>query len=153
MSYRRMYLQRLLNRMVTSVRHGAIKPDDASRTIHECAAMLGLTLAHDLPQNSVIVTGMRKTEKKDMLHAAFRPFGEIAGAAVAPGERGFGLVRFKKPKTVLAVMAQYNRSEIVVSDVAVTVRVLKSSDNQWDPSGRNPSRDPSPAPMSRKSSL
>jgi hypothetical protein len=111
--------------------------------------MLGLTLAHDLSQNSVIVTGMRKTEKKDMLHAAFRPFGEIEGAAVAPGERGFGLVRFRKPKTVLAVMAQYNRSEIVVNDVAVTVKVLKSTDNQWDQNGRNPSRDASPAPLSR----
>ena len=87
---RRAFLQETLNRMVASVRHGLIDPDDASRTIHGCAALLGLELAEPINENSLIVTGMRKTATTDDMVEAFHEFGEIESAAVAPNDRGFG---------------------------------------------------------------
>ena len=58
-------MQETLNKMVASVRHGIISPEDASRTIHECAAMLRLELAEKIPETALIITGMRKAVKAD----------------------------------------------------------------------------------------
>lgn len=83
-------MQEMLNKMVSSVRHGVLGPDDASRAIHECAALLKLQLASDLPVNTVIISGMRKTVTSANVIEAFREFGEIDDAAVASNQRGFG---------------------------------------------------------------
>jgi hypothetical protein len=87
---RRSFMQEMLNKMVSSVRHGVLGPDDASRAIHECAALLNLQLASDLPVTTVIITGMRKTVTAIDVMEAFREFGEIDDAAVASNQRGFG---------------------------------------------------------------
>lgn len=87
---RRHFMQEMLNKMVTSVRHGVLGPDDASRAIHECAALLNLQLASDLPVTTVIITGMRKMAVAADVVQAFREFGEIDDAAVASNQRGFG---------------------------------------------------------------
>lgn len=80
--------------MVATVRRGMIRPVDGTRAIHCCAAMLGLRLEKDLPNNVLIVTGMRKTnnlsEGRFYLMEAFKSFGDIEGAAIAPSNRGFG---------------------------------------------------------------
>jgi len=83
-------MQETLNRMVASVRYGIIQPEDASRTIHGCAAMLGLQLAEDIPETALIVTGMRKMVKRADMIGSFKEFGEIEDAAVSPNARGFG---------------------------------------------------------------
>lgn len=80
----------MLNKMVSSVRHGVLGPDDASRAIHECAALLNLQLASELPVTTVIITGMRKMATATDVRNAFREFGEIEDAAVASKQRGFG---------------------------------------------------------------
>ena len=83
-------MQGLLNRMVATVRYNYIPPEKGSRAIHGAAAMLGLQLAGDLPETAILVSGMRhKAEKKDLIEA-FKVFGEIEDAAVAPNFRGFG---------------------------------------------------------------
>jgi hypothetical protein len=87
---RRAFMQETLNKMVSSVRHGIIAPEEASRTIHGCAAMLGLQLAEDIPETTLIVTGMRKMVERGDVIEAFLEFGEIENAAVAPNARGFG---------------------------------------------------------------
>lgn len=76
--------------MVASVRHGVLLPDDASRTIHECAALLNLQLASDLPVQTVIITGLRKTAVANDIREVFRQFGDIEDVAVASSQRGFG---------------------------------------------------------------
>lgn len=83
-------MQDTLNKMVSSVRQGVLGPDDASRTIHECAALLGLQLATDIPVTTLIVTGMRKTVSAQDMIDAFGEFGQISEAAVAPNKRDFG---------------------------------------------------------------
>ena len=83
-------MQETLNKMVTRVRQGALGPDDASRTIHECAALLGLQLATDIPVTTLIVTGMRKTVSAEDMRDTFGKFGQISEAAVAPNKRDFG---------------------------------------------------------------
>lgn len=123
---RRAFMQETLNKMVASVRHGIIAPEEASRTIHECAAMLGLQLVEDIPETALIVTGMRKmVERRDVIDA-FKEFGEIEDAAVSPNARGFGLVRYKSPRSVQRAMERFRTGEIVVQDVAVMIKVLKS---------------------------
>lgn len=119
-------MQETMNKMVACVRHGIVEPDDASRTIHESAAMLGLELAADIPENTVIVTGLRKNVTKAHLEAAFIEFGDIEEAAVASDARGFGLVRFLSPQSAHRTMNKFREGEIVVQDVAVMVKVLKS---------------------------
>jgi len=123
---KRSFMQDTLNKMVASVRHGVIGPDQASRAIHECGALLGLQLAEEIPTDTLIITGMRKTVKKEDVRKAFAEFGEIEDAAVSAFERGFGLVRFKSPKSVQRAMDKFRSEEIVVQDVAVMVKVLKS---------------------------
>lgn len=83
-------MQDTLNKMVSSVRHGVLKPDEASRSIHECAALLGLQLATEIPLSTLMVSGMRKTVTSEDMVRAFVEFGEIAEAAVASNQRGFG---------------------------------------------------------------
>mmetsp|Transcript_23074 Transcript_23074/g.56917 ORF Transcript_23074/g.56917 Transcript_23074/m.56917 type:complete len:614 (+) Transcript_23074:119-1960(+) len=91
---KRGFMQETLNKMVASVRQGVLGPDDASRTIHECAALLGLQLASEIPVTTLIVTGMRKNvSARDMIDT-FCEFGQISEAAVAPNKRDFG--KFKK---------------------------------------------------------
>lgn len=86
-------MQETLNEMVSKVRRGVMTPDDASRTIHGSAAMLGLQLAENLPETALIVTGMRKQVTKEHIVKAFKEFGEIESAAVSSKERGFGTCR------------------------------------------------------------
>ena len=93
-------MQEMLDKMVASVRHGILGPNDASRAIHECAAMLDLQLASDLPINSVVVTGLRKTASAANVTDAFREFGEIEDAAVASCKRGFGTWYLQFPQNL-----------------------------------------------------
>jgi hypothetical protein len=83
-------MQETLNKMVASVRHGIMDPECGSRAIHECAALLGLHLASNIPGNALIVTGMPKWVKAPDLIAAFSEFGELESAAVSSNRRGFG---------------------------------------------------------------
>lgn len=89
-----------LNKMVAYVQQNIVGPDDASRTIHETAALLGLELEKEIPETTLIITGMRmKVLKKDVVDA-FKEFGEIEDAAVARNSRGFGMLHF--PNTLIA---------------------------------------------------
>jgi hypothetical protein len=76
--------------MVASVRHGVMDPECGSRAIHECAALLGLQLASNIPGDTLIVSGMPKWVQRNDLLSAFSEFGEIEAAAVAANRRGFG---------------------------------------------------------------
>jgi len=125
---KRSYMQHTLNMMVASVRHGLIDPDVSSRTIHGCAAILGLELAEQIDETTLIVTGMRKTARTDDMLQAFQEFGEIENAAVAPADRGFGIVRYKNAKFAQRAVERFRTGEIVVQDVAVMIRILKSTE-------------------------
>jgi RNA recognition motif-containing protein len=122
-------MQETLNKMVSSVRHGVMVPRLASQTIHECAAMLGLPLVAELDETSIVVAGMRKTATKLDLVAGFKEFGEIDDAAVSSNARGFGLVRFESRKAAQRALAKFRQTEIVVQDVAVTIKILSSEDS------------------------
>jgi len=83
-------MQDILGKMVTSVRRELLAPDDASRSIHECAALLGLQLSSDIPETTLIVSGMRQLALRRDLLEAFEKFGDIEDAAVSSNSRGFG---------------------------------------------------------------
>jgi hypothetical protein len=118
------FMQEILNKMVTSVRFGVIIAEDASRTIHESAAILGLQLAEDLPVTTVIISGMRKTTRAADILTALNEFGDIDVAAVASGKRGFGIVRFRRRISVDHALQQYRAGEIVILDVSIQMKVL-----------------------------
>lgn len=126
---KRRFVQQILNKMVASVRYGVIRADDASRTIHESALVLGLPLANDLPSQTVIVSGMRKTVTSKQLNESLSEFGQIEVAAVASCNRGFGIVRFRHPKSLDRAMRRYRHGEVVVQDVGVQMKVLSPSSN------------------------
>ena len=83
-------MQGLLNKMVTSVRKGIVDPEDASRTIHECAFLLGLKLANQLPVTTIVLSGMHKATTATDVTRVLKKFGPIESAAVASNQRGFG---------------------------------------------------------------
>jgi RNA recognition motif-containing protein len=111
--------------MVASVRHGVLGPDDASRTIHECAALLGLQLAADIPVTTVVISGLRKKATAKDIVDTFSAFGSVTTAAVAPGERGYGILRFKNNESVDRAMKKFRKEEVVVQDVGVQLKVIK----------------------------
>jgi RNA recognition motif-containing protein len=119
--------------MVLCVRQNIVGPDDASRMIHESAALLQLQLSNDLPVSTVILSGMRKTVNSQDVIEAFRKFGPIEAAAVASKQRGFGIVRFKNKKSVEHVLRKFQIGEIVVQDVAVQVKALAQNTIYDDP--------------------
>jgi len=123
---RRYYMQQMLNKMVATVHQGVIEPQDASRTIHGSAAMLGLELAEAIPEKALLVTGMRKKVSKKDVSEAFKVFGEIESVAVTPNERGFGLVRYRNVESAQRALVRFRRSEIMVQDVAVMIKLLTS---------------------------
>jgi len=129
------FLQGTLNRLVTDVRYKVITPETASRTVHECAALLELKLKRELPETSILVSGMRKTCKKEDLVKVFMRLkvgdiklkeSDIEDAEVIT-ERGFGVIRFHESESVRRVMDVYRKEDIVVNDVDVVVKVLKST--------------------------
>ena len=93
-TYRKEYFQDILNRLVTTVIIGMMPPLQGASLVYNIATILGLDLLQELPQKTLIVTGMRKTNDlirgHDFLVTAFTPFGEIEEAAIAPSNRGFG---------------------------------------------------------------
>lgn len=56
---------------------------------------------------------------------AFKSFGDIEGAAIAPSNKGFGFVRFVSPKSVDRALERFRISEIEVQDVSVMIKSLK----------------------------
>ncbi|CAB9501931.1 expressed unknown protein [Seminavis robusta] len=118
------YMQGLLNKMVTSVRKGIVDPEDASRTIHECAFLLGLKLANQLPVTTIVLSGMHKATTTADIIRVLKKFGNIESAAVASNQRGFGIVRFKNQKSSMAAMEQHDTDEVVVKNVGVTMKLL-----------------------------
>ncbi len=126
--YRNAFFQLILDKMVYTVRQG-LNPSDGTSIIHSCAAMLGLQLENDLPNNVLLVTGLLKTKDttqgREHLIQAFEPFGDIESAAIASSNKGFGFVRFVHPRSVQRAFERFRNSEIEVQDVSVMIRALK----------------------------
>jgi len=123
---RREYLQDITLKMVSYVQQEILDPDSASHIVHGCTALLGMELAKELPETTIIVTGMVKTCSKDDLVDVFKKLGGIQDAAVADNARGFGVICFKSPQSARKVMEIHRIEEIVVQDVAVRVQLLKA---------------------------
>ena len=122
-------MQEQLNKMTSSVLHKVIGPDDATRTIHEIAVLLGLKLASELSVSTILISGMRKKATDADIRKTFSVFGDVAIAAVAPNERGFGILRFKSNSAVKRAMGKFRTAEIVVEDVAVHLYLIKAGSN------------------------
>jgi hypothetical protein len=125
------FFQELLNKTVAIVRIGAILPLDAARVMYCCAAILGLELLKDFPNDMLLVQGMRKTNDASQgriyLVDAFKEFGAIDGAAIAL-EKGFGFVRFVHPQSADLVLERFRSAEIEVQGVSVMIYKLRLSD-------------------------
>jgi len=126
---KREMMQEQLNKMTASVLHKVIGPDDATRTIHECAILLGLRLELSLSTTTILITGMRKKAIEADIRRTFSVFGDVAVAAVAPNERGFGILRFVSAGSVGQAMGTFRTEEVVVDDVAVQLIEIKAGLN------------------------
>jgi len=88
------YFQDILNRLVITVMFSMISPLQGAQLAHACATILGLDLYKDLLGTTLVITGMRKTNDLAQGHnfivKAFKTFGSIEDAAIAPNNRGFG---------------------------------------------------------------
>ncbi len=109
---------------------GMISPLQGGQLVHSCATILGLDLLQELPGKTLIITGMRKTndlaQGHNFLVKAFKPFGRIEEAAIAPNNHGFGFVRYAKPESVKRAIKKYREFEIEIQDVSVSIKTLKS---------------------------
>lgn len=88
------YFQDLLNKIVAHVFDASIPPLQGSQIVHGCATIIGLPLSRDLPQTTLIIQGMLKTNDLELgqqcIKKAFHHFGAIEAAAIAPNNHGFG---------------------------------------------------------------
>jgi len=102
------YFQELLNKVVAFVRRGLILSDDATRTIHECATMLGLPIETELPDNVLLITSLRKSNSLEdgrfYLRETFNEFGQIERAALAPRNHGFGEITSSYLASLLSLL-------------------------------------------------
>ena len=125
------FFQEILNKTVVIVRNGVMHGQDATRLIYYCAAILGLTLLRDFPNDTLLVSRMRKTndasQGRTYLVDAFEEFGAIESAAVAI-DKGFGFVRFVQPTSVDLVLERFRTAEIEVQGLSVMISMLRLSD-------------------------
>lgn len=86
----------MLNKVVFIVHHGLVRPHDGARILHGCASLTGLSLIKELPNTTVAIQGLLKTndlaQGHNMLVETFAPFGDIIDASIAPQNRGFGML-------------------------------------------------------------
>ena len=84
----------MLNKIVSTVHHGLVRPRDGARILHGCASIIGLTLIQELPNTTLVVQGLVKTNDLAKGHGvlvnSFAPFGDVVDASIAPQNRGFG---------------------------------------------------------------
>jgi hypothetical protein len=117
-----------LTKVILLVHHGLLEPHDCARILHGCASIVGLKLIRELPNTTVAVQGLLKTndvaQGHHLLVTAFEPFGEIVDASIAPKNRGFGFVRFLQSASVDAVVRTEKYQEIEIQDVAVSIKTL-----------------------------
>ena len=123
------HFQDILNKLVISVVYGLASPQQGAHLAHACATILGLDMLTEFPATTLVISGMRKTNSLERGHnfilKAFRPFGKVEEAEIAPGNRGFGFVRFVKPESVRRALKKYNEFEIDIQDVSVSIKALK----------------------------
>ena len=74
-------MQGVLNKTVLCVRKERISSVGASRTVHECGAMLGMKIAERLPENILLVTNISKAAKSEDLTESFKVFGALKEAS------------------------------------------------------------------------
>lgn len=126
--YKNNFVQKLLNSMVVTVKLGLLPANDGVRITHGCASMLGLRLARELPDTTLIVSSMRKNvdseEARKHFMDVFSRFGNIVGAARAPVNKGFGFVRFEDPRSTQRALRKFRSSEIVVNETSVWISSL-----------------------------
>lgn len=130
-------MQEVLNKMVVGVRKGIVGPADASRTIHESGALLGVQLAAEMPSTTIVVSGMRENATAQDIISTFSTFGQISTAAVSPNHQGFGILRFSKEDAAETAMEKFRISEVVVQDVGVHLKPIQPEEAQKENGGTN----------------
>lgn len=125
------FFQEVINGVVITVLFGLMDPSEAAQLAHGVATVIGLPLLKELPKKTLVITGMRKTNDVDrgqhVILAAFERFGPIEQAAIAPNNRGFGFVRFSKPKSVQRALEKFRVAEIEIQNVSVSIKTLENT--------------------------
>lgn len=127
-------MNRTVQQMTKSVRYGVIGPDDASRTIHECAVLLGLKLAADIPVTTVLLSNMPNHVTVEEIRKTFTVYGNISTIAIAPPSNnitpdattGFGILRYTSDDAVIQVMNKFQSDKVIVQNVPVQLKVIES---------------------------
>jgi len=122
------FFAHLMKTIVFIVHHGLIRPHDGARILHGCASIIGLSLLEEVPNTTIVVQGLIKSndlaQGHHLLVSAFESFGDIVDAAIAPCNRGFGFVRFVDSKSVEEVMQSHTVDPIEIQDVAISIKNL-----------------------------
>ena len=122
------FFAHLMKTIVFIVHHGLIRPHDGARILHGCASIIGLSLLEDVPNTTIAVQGLIKSndlaQGHHLLVSAFETFGDIVDAAIAPCNRGFGFVRFVESESVQEVLQRHTVDPIEIQDVAVSIKNL-----------------------------
>ena len=91
------YYSELLKRIVITVMLRILPPHQGANIVHLCATILGLVLLKKPPDTTLVIHGMRKTntlkQGYNFIVKAFKRFGEIEEAVIAPNNHGFGKYR------------------------------------------------------------
>jgi len=111
------FIQSEVNNIVMNVRYKLLSPSAASRIIHSLAAMLSLDLAVPLPQDTIILTRMRKSVTCNHLRNYLKECGDIKAVGVQRGQHGFGICRFRTASAVRRAVESSRKNKLMIQDV------------------------------------
>jgi len=104
LALRETYVQHETERRMFDVQNSRLTSEEAIHIVHSTATMVGLELAHELPQLTCVLVGASINTTLDKLYTCMERFGEIDKIAIATGNRGFAICRFKSSSSVDAAV-------------------------------------------------
>jgi len=130
---RETYVQHETERRISDVQNSRLTSEEAIHIVHSTAAIIGLRLAHELPNLTCVLVGASINTTLDKLYTYMERFGEIDEIAIATGNRGFAICRFKSSSSVDAAIEGSFHENYFVQTLHAYKRELSHNASSQEP--------------------
>uniref|UniRef100_A0A7S1BIR8 RRM domain-containing protein n=1 Tax=Corethron hystrix TaxID=216773 RepID=A0A7S1BIR8_9STRA len=129
---RKEYMQRQIELKVDDVRTGRLSSEKATRIIHSIACVLGFELSMQTSRLTCVLWGMDTNVTRSDIYESMKKFGEIDKVALATGNKGFAICRFKSCDAVRAAIEGSFHEKHFVQDLYAYVHELTPTFSAYD---------------------
>jgi len=133
LTLRETYVRHETERRICDVQNSRLTSEEAIHIVHSTAAIIGLRLAHELPHLTCVLVGASINTTLDELYTCMERFGEIDKIAIATGNRGFAICRFKSSNSVDAAVEGSFHENFFVQTLHVFKRELSHNASSQEP--------------------